>query len=193
LTGPAARREVHRQRADHDAVAVGVGTVVSDDPMLTVRGVPRRPVPPSRVVFDRMARIPMDSALVRSADAAPVVVVAERPGTAASAALSEAGVAVVTAEGLGPQLQALRALGIRSLYCEGGATLADALLADGLVDRLVIFTAPVRLGADSVRPLQAGAPVPLESAARYRLVAHRRLGDDLMAIYDLTNSVHRTR
>jgi diaminohydroxyphosphoribosylaminopyrimidine deaminase/5-amino-6-(5-phosphoribosylamino)uracil reductase len=193
LTGPAARREVHRQRADHDAIAVGVGTVIADDPMLTVRGVRRRPTPPVRVVFDRMARIPLECALVRSAPEVPVVVVAERPAEASGAALSAAGVTLVTAEGLSAQLQALGARGIRSVYCEGGATLADALLAAGLVDRLVIFTAPVRLGADAVRPLMAGAPVPLESATRFRLVAHRRLGDDLMAIHDLTNRVHRTR
>ncbi|MES3034038.1 MAG: bifunctional diaminohydroxyphosphoribosylaminopyrimidine deaminase/5-amino-6-(5-phosphoribosylamino)uracil reductase RibD [Gemmatimonadota bacterium] len=194
LTGTAARREVHRQRADHDAVAVGVGTVIADDPKLTVRGVPTPAEAPVRLVFDRMARIPLWSALVRSAhDGAVVVVVAEQPGDVATAALQEAGVDLVTAAGLEAQLVALRGRGITSIYCEGGATLADALLADGLVDRLVIFTAPVRLGADAVRPLQAGAPVHLDAAARHRLVSHRRLGDDLMAIYDLTHRVHRTR
>ena len=193
LTGRAARREVHRQRADHDAVAVGVGTVIADDPLLTVRGVPTPPVAHARVVFDRMARIPLDSALVRTAAIAPVLVMVEQPGDGAAQALGAAGVELVQAPGLRLQLQALGARGIRSLYCEGGATLADALLADGLVDRLVIFTAPVRLGADAVRPLQAGAPVHIDAAARYRLVTHRRLGDDLMAIYDLTEHVHRTR
>ncbi len=193
LTGSAARREVHRQRADHDAVAVGLGTVLADDPQLTVRGVPRSPAPPARVVFDRMARIPDGSALVRTAREVPTVVVAEQPGGGARSMLDAAGVELVVASGLQAQLQALRERGIHSLYCEGGATLADALLADGLVDRLVIFTAPVRLGADAVRPLQAGTPVQLDAAARYRLVAHRRLGDDLMAIYDITDRVHRTR
>ncbi len=193
LTGTASRREVHRQRADHDAVAVGVGTVIADNPQLTVRGVPTRPAAPVRVVFDRMARIPLESALVRSARELPLVVVTEQPGELASSALRQAGADVLTATGLLAQLQELRARGIGSVYCEGGATLADALLAEGLVDRLVIFTAPVRLGADAVRPLQAGAPVHLDAAARHRLVSHRRLGDDLMAIYDLTHRVHRTR
>lgn len=193
LTGSTARREVHRQRADHDAVAVGVGTVIADDPQLTVRGVPMSAPPPVRVIFDRMARIPMTSALVRTARTHPTLVVTEQPGDVARTALAAAGVALVQATGLAAQLEVLRSRDIRSLYCEGGATLADALLADGLVDRLVIFTAPVRLGADAVRPLQAGASVPLEAAARFRLVAHRRLGDDLMAIYDLTDRVHRTR
>ena len=193
LTGTASRREVHRQRADHDAVAVGVGTVIADDPMLTVRGVPVRQGTPIRVVFDRMARIPIQSVLVRSAREVPLIVATEQPSELASEALRTAGVEVVTIAGLSAQLRELRVRGIRSLYCEGGATLADALLADGLVDRLVIFTAPVRLGADAVRPLQAGAPVHLDAAVRHRLVSHRRLGDDLMAIYDLTPRVHRTR
>ena len=193
LTGEPARREVHRQRADHDAVAVGVGTVLADDPRLTIRGVPMPPLPPVRVVFDRMARIPMTSALVRTAREVPTLLATEQPGELARAALQQAGVELIEATGLRHQLQALRRRGVRSLYCEGGATLADAFLADGLVDRLVIFTAPVRLGVDAVRPLQSGVPVHLEAAARYRLVAHRRLGDDLMAIYDLTDRVHRTR
>jgi diaminohydroxyphosphoribosylaminopyrimidine deaminase / 5-amino-6-(5-phosphoribosylamino)uracil reductase len=193
LTGAAARREVHRQRADHDAVAVGVGTVIADDPQLTARGVARHGVPPARVVFDRSGRLPLTSRLVRTAADTPVIVVGDQVPGGAGAALRAAGVRVVEAVGLSAQLVALRQMGIASVYCEGGATLADALLAAGLVDRLVIFTAPVRLGADAVRPLQAGTPVPHEQAARHRLVSHRRLGDDLMAIYDLTTSVHRTR
>ncbi len=193
LTGMASRRLVHRQRADHDAIAVGVGTVMADDPRLTVRGVPAPRVAPARVVFDRTARIALSSALVRSARDVPVIVVAEDVEAGTQASLERAGVRLLVATGLPAQLRALRAAGINSVYCEGGATLADALLADGLVDWLVIFTAPVRLGADAVRPLLSGPPVLVEQAARHRLVAHRRLGDDLMAIYDLAPSVHRTR
>lgn len=193
LTGPAARREVHRQRGDHSAVAVGVGTVLSDDPQLTVRGATAPRTPPTRVVFDRYGRLPLTSALVRSAQQVPLLVVGERMSPAVRADLEAAGAGVIEADGLAAQLRALRAAGIDSVYCEGGATLADALLAAELVDRLVIFVAPVRLGADAVRPLQSGAPVLVEQAVRHRLVAHRRLGDDIMAIYDLTHSVHRTR
>jgi diaminohydroxyphosphoribosylaminopyrimidine deaminase / 5-amino-6-(5-phosphoribosylamino)uracil reductase len=193
LTGPVARREVHRQRADHDAVAVGIGTVLADDPLLTVRAVTRPRVAPTRVIFDRTARIPLGSALVRSARETPVMVVAESASDARRAALLATGVRLIFAAGLPAQLCALRAAGIESIYCEGGAAIADALLADRLVDWLVIFTAPVRLGADAVRPLVSGPPVPVEQAARHRLVTHRRMGDDLMAIYDLTTSVHRTR
>ena len=193
LTGAAARREVHRQRADHAAIAVGVGTVVADDPQLTVRGVIQPRVAPTRVVFDRTARIPLGSALVRSARETPVIVMAESVAQARRDALADAGVRLMVATGLPAQLRVLRESGLDSVYVEGGAALADALLTDRLVDWLVIFTAPVQLGADAVRPLVSGPPVPVEQAARHRLVAHRRMGDDLMAIYDLTPSVHRTR
>jgi diaminohydroxyphosphoribosylaminopyrimidine deaminase / 5-amino-6-(5-phosphoribosylamino)uracil reductase len=194
LTGPQVQREVHAQRADHDAVAVGVGTAIADNPRLTVRaGRASGGVQPMRVVFDRTGRLPMSSRLVDTVGQSPVLLVADRLPDTVRADFRERGVSVIEAVGLPAQLRALRLAGLRSLYCEGGATLADALLAAGLVDRLVIFTAPVRLGADAVRPLQAGAPVQAEHAARHRLVAHRRLGDDLMAIYDLTSSVHRTR
>ncbi len=193
LTGVQARREVHRQRADHDAVAIGVGTAIADDPQLTVRLGRIPATQPTRVVFDRTGRLPLQSALVRTARETAVLLAAERLTPESRAAFAQSGVSVIEAEGLSTQLRALRAAGITSIYCEGGAGLADALLDAGAVDRLVIFSAPVRLGANAVRPLQAGAPVLAEHAARHRLVAHRRLGDDLMAIYDLTPSVHRTR
>ena len=193
LTGPAARREVHRQRAEHDAVAVGIGTVLADDPQLTVRDVPAPRIAPQRVIFDRTGRLPLDSALARTTAAIPVTVVGEDIPAERLQAFATCGIRVIQADGLPAQLRTLRAAGVASVYCEGGAILADALLAERLVDRLVIFTAPVRLGADAVRPLQAGPHVPVEQAERHRLVSQRRMGDDLMAIYDLTASVHRTR
>jgi diaminohydroxyphosphoribosylaminopyrimidine deaminase/5-amino-6-(5-phosphoribosylamino)uracil reductase len=193
LTGPLARRAVHRQRAAHDAIMVGIGTVLADDPLLTVRGVspaPRRA--PVRVVVDRDVRLPLGSKLVATLAEAPVTVLAaDRPESAARrAALAAAGVTVLTAPTLPAQLRALAAAGIGSVYCEGGATLAGALLAGGHVDRLVIFTAPVRLGADALRPPLAAGADP-DGAERHRLVHLRRFGDDLMAIHDLTSRVHR--
>src|SRR5215208_4872624 len=77
LTNERSRREVHRLRAGHDAVGVGVGTAAADDPALTVRGVRPPRVPPRRVVFDRLARLPVHGQLARTARAVPVTVVAE--------------------------------------------------------------------------------------------------------------------
>jgi diaminohydroxyphosphoribosylaminopyrimidine deaminase / 5-amino-6-(5-phosphoribosylamino)uracil reductase len=193
LTGAAAVREVHRQRGDHDAIAVGVGTVVADNPALTIRGVPLPRIAPTRVILDRTGRIPLTSTVVRSARETPTLILGSAIPAERRTALATEGVEVLEATGLGAQLRALRSRGITSVFCEGGAVVADALMAEGLVDRLVIFTAPVRLGADALRPLQSGPTVRLEDAVRYRLISHRRLGHDLMAIYDLSAHVHRTR
>jgi diaminohydroxyphosphoribosylaminopyrimidine deaminase / 5-amino-6-(5-phosphoribosylamino)uracil reductase len=191
LTGAAARREVHRQRAEHDAIAVGIGTVLADDPLLSVRGTATSRAP-TRVIFDRTGRLPLTSALVRSMAEAPLIVAGSDVPEARRRALQTAGVTVTEAADLAAHLTWLRSSGITSLYCEGGAALADAFMAAGLVDRLVIFTAPVRLGADAVRPLLAGTSPDAGPTDRARLVTHRRLGADLMAIYDLTPRVHRT-
>src|SRR5579862_5155051 len=79
ITNTASRRETHRLRAGSDAIAVGIGTVLADDPALTVRDAPAPRVPPTRVVFDRSARLPHDSQLARTAREVPVIVVTARP------------------------------------------------------------------------------------------------------------------
>ena len=192
LTGDAARAEVHRQRAGHDAILVGLGTVLADDPLLTVRDVvppPRRA--PVRLVADRGARLPLASRLVATAREVPVAILTTgAPATAdRQAALAAAGVRAIARDDLAAQLRALRGEGVASVYCEGGATLASALLAAGLVDRLVIFTAPVRLGVAARRPALAAGADPAGGRPP-RLVALARFGDDTMATYDLTR-VHR--
>ncbi len=91
LTGPESRREVHRLRAGHDGIAVGVGTVLADDPQLTVRHWDAPRVPLTRVVFDSTLRTPLDSGLVRTAREAPVVLVARAPDPARARALRGGG------------------------------------------------------------------------------------------------------
>ena len=181
LTGEAARAEVHRQRGAHDAIAVGIGTVLADDPQLTVRGevAPRRP--PARVVFDRRLRLPLHSRLLRTADEAPVWVVCG-PNAPAEAAreLEARGVRLLRAEALGEALAALREAGIGALYCEGGATLAGAFLSAGAVDRLQLFYAPLLLGADAVSPFAAVARTSIAEVQRWRLLESRRFGDDTL-------------
>lgn len=183
LTGPRARRAVHRLRAEADAVAVGIGTVLADDPRLTVRGVARPRVAPLRVVFDRGARLPLDSALVRSVREAPLVVVTDGRHAGAEAALQARGAEVIVAPELGAALGTLRARGVRHLLVEGGAGIASALLEAGLIDRLIIFRAPVILGAGALPAFSALPPQPAAAAPRWRVVAHRWLGDDGMTTY----------
>lgn len=183
LTGPESRAEVHRMRAGSDAIAVGIGTALADDPLLTVRDVPPPRVAPLRVVFDSTARLPLDSALVRTAREAPVVVVAARPDAARAAALRERGVEVLEAASAREALVALRGRGVVSLLAEGGAKMTASLLGDRLVDRVVIFRAPVVLGAGALNPFSELPGTLPEAAERWRVVERRAFGDDEMTTY----------
>jgi diaminohydroxyphosphoribosylaminopyrimidine deaminase/5-amino-6-(5-phosphoribosylamino)uracil reductase len=185
ITGYAARAEVHRLRAGTDAVAVGIGTVRADDPMLTVRDAPPPRCPPARVVFDRHAQLSMQSALVASVRLAPVIVVAQTPPEDRRSALERAGVEVLLAPSLEAGLETLRGRGIRSLLVEGGATLAASLLDRALVDRLVIFQAPVILGAGALRPFERLPPERVPDASTYRVVDRRTMHDDTMTVFAL--------
>lgn len=185
LTGAEARREVHCQRAGADAIAVGIGTVLADDPLLTVRDVPPPRVAPVRVIFDREARLPLDSRLMRSVDVARVVVVTDGSAREREIALERTGATVLRARGTAEALRALKSMGIDSLYAEGGAGLAGALLEGGWVDRLIIFRAPVVLGAGALGAFDRAPSFTLEEAPRFRIVRERRFGEDDMTIYAL--------
>ncbi|HET9013795.1 MAG TPA: bifunctional diaminohydroxyphosphoribosylaminopyrimidine deaminase/5-amino-6-(5-phosphoribosylamino)uracil reductase RibD [Gemmatimonadaceae bacterium] len=183
LSGAGARGEVHRLRAGSDAVAVGIGTALADDPMLTVRDVAPPRVPPVRIVFDTSARLPLDSRLVRSAREAPVLVVCWAPDPTHAAALEHAGVELLHAASLAHALRALRARGIRSVLAEGGAGLASALLQEAQVDRLIIFRAPILLGGGSLNAFGGMPPATIDEAPRWRILESRRFGDDEMTVY----------
>ncbi len=184
LTGPESRRAVHRMRAGHDAVAVGIGTALADDPQLTVRRVPPPRVPPIRVVFDRTARLPLAAALVRTAGHVPTVVVCEPSAPVGRRdALAAAGVEVVAAADIASGLVALRARGIRSVLVEGGAGITGALWGADLVDRLVTFQAPVVLGAGALAGFGSAPPQRARGANRLRVVGRRARGDDLQTTY----------
>lgn len=152
ITGPDARLKVQNLRATHDAVMVGINTVVADDPMLTVRDVPGRS--PARVIIDSKLRLSRGSRLVVSAAETPTCVITTLEASKPLAeALEDSGVAVVrvpaTAEGRCDMGSALRELAAReavSVMCEGGSELAGSLLAAGLVDELHVFVAPLLLG-----------------------------------------------
>ncbi len=184
LTNPRSRRAVHRLRAGADAVAVGVGTALADDPALTVRGVPAPRVPPTRVVFDREARLPLASSLVRTAAEVPVVVVCADAASENARRLAAAGVLLLEAPTVDDALRGLRARhGVRSLLVEGGAGLAAALWDGAAVDRLIIFRAPVVLGAGALGAFAGAGPVRAEAARRLPVVERRAFGDDLMTTY----------
>jgi diaminohydroxyphosphoribosylaminopyrimidine deaminase/5-amino-6-(5-phosphoribosylamino)uracil reductase len=183
LTGPSARAEVHRLRAGSDAIGVGIGTALNDDPALTVRDTEPPRVPPVRVVFDRDARLPLDGTLARTARGLPVVIVAQDPPAARASRLRECGVEVLNAPSLHDGLRALAGRGVRSILVEGGAGIAAALLGNGLVDRLIIFQAPVVLGAGALPAFGDVPAAVVEEARRLAIVERRAFDDDLMTVY----------
>jgi len=185
LTGPESRRAVHATRAAHDAVAVGIGTALADDPELTVRAAPAPRVPPLRVVFDRRARLPLGGRLARTARDVGVVVVAGPDAPAARLrALEDAGARVVAAADLQGALAALRRdHGVRALLVEGGARIAGALWAADLVDRLVIFRAPLVLGAGAVPAFEGAPGARAGHARRLPVVGARWHGADHATVY----------
>src|ERR687892_246078 len=139
------RELVHRWRAECDAVAVGIGTALADDPLLTAR-VEGAGSQPTRVVFDSQARLPLDSALVASIDEAPLLVICSpEAATARRGALAQAGAEVVVAPGrgrasrLGAALDELGRREIQDLLVEGGPTLAGALFDAGEIDAIKLF------------------------------------------------------
>ncbi len=152
VTGADARARVHLLRSCHDAIAIGIGTALADDPRLTVRETPGSS--PLRVIFDTKLRLPIHSRLVASASEVPTWVIcnADAPSSAEEA-LSTRGVEVIrapsSAEGRIDATAALRLLasrGVVTLMVEGGAELAGSILASRLADELHAFLAPILLG-----------------------------------------------
>jgi diaminohydroxyphosphoribosylaminopyrimidine deaminase / 5-amino-6-(5-phosphoribosylamino)uracil reductase len=152
VTGPEARARVHLLRAQHDAVVIGIGTALADDPQLTVRDAPGQS--PLRVVFDTKLRLPVGARLVQTAREAPTwVICAIDAQSSAEEQLVERGVEVLRApassEGRIDPIAALRLLasrGIVAAMVEGGAELAGSVLAGMAVDELHAFIAPILLG-----------------------------------------------
>jgi diaminohydroxyphosphoribosylaminopyrimidine deaminase/5-amino-6-(5-phosphoribosylamino)uracil reductase len=188
ISGPDSRARVHRWRAEADAVAVGIRTALTDDPLLTARDLGPPPTrQPLRVVFDSGARLPLNSALIGSLDEAPVLVVAEAGAPAERvSALRDAGAEVLTAAG-DPAARirgALTELGDRdvtTLFLEGGAHLAGAFLDAGQVDELRLFVAPLLLGGERARPVIAGSdPQAIGEARRAKTLAYERSGEDVL-------------
>ena len=178
LTGEPARRFVHRLRAGSDAIAVGAGTALADNPDLTVRYGRRPRVAPLRVVFDRQARLPLAHRLATTARKTRTLLLVSPSALDQNGALAAAGVELEPVDDLQDALRLLHDRGVRSLLVEGGATLAGRLLAAGFVDRLIILQAPVLLGAGGL-PAFGGAP----AMERLRVIERREFGNDIMTAY----------
>jgi diaminohydroxyphosphoribosylaminopyrimidine deaminase/5-amino-6-(5-phosphoribosylamino)uracil reductase len=185
LTGDESRRDVHRMRAGVDAVAVGVGTVLADDPMLTVRDAPAPRVPPRRVIFDSELRTPHGANVVRGARLVPTTIIARRASPDRREAMAAAGVDVRVYETLEAALHGLAADGVRSMLVEGGARLAASLLEQAMVDRLVIFQAPIVLGADALNAFAHLSSAAAAALGHLRVIERVTLGSDLKTTFAL--------
>jgi diaminohydroxyphosphoribosylaminopyrimidine deaminase/5-amino-6-(5-phosphoribosylamino)uracil reductase len=182
ISGPASRRLVHLWRDEMDAVMVGIGTVLADDPQLTCRR--RGGRDPLRVIVDSRLRIPL-SAVVLTKEAAPATVIGTVISTGRKlAALRARGATVLSLPGRGGRvslrrlLEALGERGIASVLLEGGATLAAAAVREQVVDRLALFLAPRLIGGDG-QPMLASLGVRrLADAAQLRWLGVERVGDD---------------
>jgi diaminohydroxyphosphoribosylaminopyrimidine deaminase/5-amino-6-(5-phosphoribosylamino)uracil reductase len=187
ISSEASRARVHRWRAESDAVAVGLGTALADDPQLTARveAVPRQP---QRVVFDSEARLPIDSKLVRGVAEAPLIVVVSRAASrTAVQALESAGCEVVVASGsndaarVASALDELGARGVQSLLLEGGPTLAGSFLEAGEVDEARMFIAPLLAGGEKARTAVEGMGAERITGAERALSTEvERIDDDVL-------------
>ncbi len=206
ITGPQARARVQIWRARADAILIGAGTAVADDPLLTCRIAGMEKRSPHRIVLDRRLELPVASKLVATARDVPLTVIAgERRDAAAGAvdplaaesvaalareasfamrraALEAAGVEVVDGDpdALEDLLTVLAQRGIGSLFIEGGARVASAFLAAGLVDRIALFTAPRLIGEGGIASPVTHDHIP----DGFALGKTRMLGEDRLDIYE---------
>jgi diaminohydroxyphosphoribosylaminopyrimidine deaminase/5-amino-6-(5-phosphoribosylamino)uracil reductase len=191
ISGERSRGLAHRWRASVDAVIVGIGTALADDPQLTARpdGPPAELArQPRRVVFDTLARLPPSSQLVAAAAEVPLTVVVSRAAARADTdALEAAGAQVLVATGeneparVRSALDQLGALGVASALLEGGPHLAGAFLDADEIDEIRLFLAPLVLGGSSARdPLEGQGVERISEALHALTIDCERIGEDLL-------------
>ncbi|WP_271202004.1 bifunctional diaminohydroxyphosphoribosylaminopyrimidine deaminase/5-amino-6-(5-phosphoribosylamino)uracil reductase RibD [Methylopila turkensis] len=192
ITGEMVRARVHMMRAEADAIMVGVGTVLADDPSLTCRLPGLEDRSPARVVLDADLRTPLRARIVRTAREVPTwIVTGEDAPADAERRLAEAGVQVMRVERcpggrpeLLPALKLLAMRGVTRLMVEGGPILAGALLRADVVDAATVLTGPVPLGEDAIDAVDGLPLTAITEGPRFRGVARERIGDDIWADYE---------
>jgi diaminohydroxyphosphoribosylaminopyrimidine deaminase / 5-amino-6-(5-phosphoribosylamino)uracil reductase len=174
------RRAVHELRSRVDAVLVGAGTVRRDDPELTVRLAEGRD--PVRVVVTHDGELPAGAKVLATARHTRTIVVADRASDAARRLLEARGAELLEAGegGLRAALEGLAGLGLLDVLCEGGPTLAGELLAAGLIDRVLLFVAPLIVGRGAPDLFAAPAVKAVDGAWRLKDVSWRPVCDDLL-------------
>ena len=193
ITGEMARTKVHLLRAHCDAILVGIGTVLSDDPLLTCRLPGMETRSPVRVVLDRALRIPGDTRLVHSARATPLWVVSSETAEAAAAMkLGAAGAQVIRVPtdlakpglDLPAVLHALAEKGVTRLMVEGGACVASSFVAADLADEIWLLRGPATVGAGGVPALDALPLAAITQSPAFRVRASETLDKDTLTVYE---------
>ncbi|MCP4621450.1 MAG: bifunctional diaminohydroxyphosphoribosylaminopyrimidine deaminase/5-amino-6-(5-phosphoribosylamino)uracil reductase RibD [Bradyrhizobium sp.] len=193
ITGDAAKTRVHLLRGHSDAILIGIGTVLADDPLLTCRLPGMEARSPVRVVLDRALRIPGESRLVHSARATPLwVMTSETAEAAAAMKLGAAGAQVIrvptdlTKPGLDLSvvLHVLFEKGISRLMVEGGARVAASFVAAGLVDEIWLLRGPAEVGVGGVPALDAMPLAAITQSPAFRVRASETLDKDTLTIYE---------
>ncbi|MDI7774402.1 RibD family protein [Asticcacaulis sp. EMRT-3] len=188
ITGEEARRVVHELRGGHDAVLVGIETVLHDDPELTVRLPNYEGFQPARVVLDSRGRLPMASKLVQTARVIPTYVVTTGNIAPEMQSLGVKALKVPSKHqrvDLAAALEALSAVGIERLFVEGGGVIATAFLRAGFIDRLEWFRSATILGGDA-RPVIGHLNIEdLSQMVRFTRLGVQSVGDDLWETYEL--------
>jgi len=189
ISDASSREKVHQWRSEVDAVAVGIGTAIADDPQLTVR-LPGSQRQPRRIVFDSEARLPLDSQLVDQAPAVELIVIVSRAAPrSAVEALETAGVRVLSVSGENEPLRvsdALTQLGaldrpVTSMLLEGGPHLAGAFFDAGEIDELRLFVAPLVIGGASARdPIEGMGASTIAEATRAVSLTTELVADDVL-------------
>ena len=183
ITGPEARTEVQHLRAHCDAILVGIGTALADDPELTVRISGMEARSPIRIVLDRRLELPLDSKLVQTAHDVPTILVTSEQRKDASRyceTLAERGVEVLEADDIDTLLFALASRGISSLLIEGGARVAKDVLGSGVVDRILLFSGPDTIGEGGIESPVTASNVP----DGYEIVREADFGPDHLVEYE---------
>ncbi|MBN9596506.1 MAG: bifunctional diaminohydroxyphosphoribosylaminopyrimidine deaminase/5-amino-6-(5-phosphoribosylamino)uracil reductase RibD [Afipia sp.] len=196
ITGEVAKARVHLLRAQSDAILVGIGTVLADDPMLTVRLPGLEAQSPVRVVLDRALRLPGESHLVHSARQTPLWVMtsdlAEAPAAMKLGAAGAQVIRVPVTDGPPPGLDlklvlsALAERGITRLMVEGGARVASSFLTAGLVDEVWLLRGPDAIGRDGIPALDTQPLSVITRSPRWRAHATEALGKDTLTVYERT-------
>lgn len=185
ITGAESRARVHELRHEYDAILIGVGTALADDPLLTDRSGRARRRPLVRVVLDETLRLSADSQLARTAREAPVIVfTSERATAPAAMSLAAHGVDVVTNESGGrnlrEMLQELAARSLHSVLIEGGAAVAGAFLDQELIDKASFFIAPMIIGGrDAPAAIGGNGAEKIANALNLREVEIKQHGRDV--------------